>query len=79
MFWYGTVSGPPLPVPYGTFHVVTSHYLLEVYRTVILIFGQIQIFVFSQWPVNPDWFYASQFAFLVPAHPGSPGQITEEQ
>jgi len=24
--------------------------------------------------VNPDWFYLSGFIFLVPAHPGSPGQ-----
>jgi len=25
-------------------------------------------------PVNPDWFYLPGFTFLVPAHPGSPGQ-----
>jgi len=25
-------------------------------------------------PVNPDW-----FTFLVPAHPGGPGHIPEEQ
>jgi len=25
-------------------------------------------------PVNPDWFYVPGFTFLVPAHPGSPGQ-----
>ena len=24
--------------------------------------------------VNPDWFYLPGFTFLVPAHPGSPGQ-----
>jgi len=30
-------------------------------------------------PVNPDWFYPSRSTFLVPAHPGSPGQIPEEQ
>jgi len=23
---------------------------------------------------NPDWFYLPGFTFLVPAHPGSPGQ-----
>ena len=25
-------------------------------------------------PVNPDWFYLPGFTFLVPTHPGSPGQ-----
>jgi len=25
-------------------------------------------------PVNPHWFYLIGFTFLVPAHPGSPGQ-----
>ena len=30
-------------------------------------------------PVNPDWFYLPGFTFLVPAHPGGPGQIPEEQ
>jgi len=30
-------------------------------------------------PVNPDWFTLPGFTFLVPAHPGSPGQIPEEQ
>jgi len=25
-------------------------------------------------PVNPDWFYLPGFTFLVPSHPGSPGQ-----
>jgi len=25
-------------------------------------------------PVNPDWFYFPGFTFLVPAHPGNPGQ-----
>jgi len=29
-------------------------------------------------PVNPDWFYVPGFAFLVPAHLGSPGQNPEE-
>ena len=29
-------------------------------------------------PVNPDWFYLPGFTFLVPAHPGSPGQNLEE-
>jgi len=29
-------------------------------------------------PVNPDWFYLPRFTFLVPAHPGSPGQNPEE-
>jgi len=29
-------------------------------------------------PVNPDWFYLPGFTFLVPAHPGSPGQNPEE-
>jgi len=29
-------------------------------------------------PVNPDWFYLPGFMFLVPAHPGSPGQDPEE-
>jgi len=30
-------------------------------------------------PVNPDWFTFLVFAFLVPAHPGGPGQIPEQQ
>jgi len=30
-------------------------------------------------PVNPDWFTFLVFTFLVPADPGSPGQIPEEQ
>ena len=30
-------------------------------------------------PVNPDWFYLPGFTFLVPAHPGGPGHIPEEQ
>ena len=30
-------------------------------------------------PVNPDWFKPFWFTFLVPAHPGCPGHITEEQ
>jgi len=30
-------------------------------------------------PVNPDGFTLPGFTFLVPAHPGSPGQILEEQ
>jgi len=25
-------------------------------------------------PVNPDWLYLPGFTFLVPAHPGTPGQ-----
>jgi len=25
-------------------------------------------------PVNPDWFYQSGSAFLVPAYPGCPGK-----
>jgi len=25
-------------------------------------------------PVNADWFYLPGFTFLVPAHPGSPGE-----
>jgi len=29
-------------------------------------------------PINPDWFYLPGFNFLVPAHPGSPGQNPEE-
>ena len=29
-------------------------------------------------PVNPDWFYLLGFNFLVLAHPGSPGQNSEE-
>jgi len=28
-------------------------------------------------PVNPDWFYLPGFTFLVPPHPGSPGQNPE--
>jgi len=28
--------------------------------------------------VNPDWFYLPGFTFLVPDHPGSPGQNPEE-
>jgi len=28
-------------------------------------------------PVNSDWLYLSGFTFLVPAHPGSPGQDSE--
>jgi len=28
----------------------------------------------SHAPVNPDWFYLPGFTFLVPAHPGNPGQ-----
>jgi len=30
-------------------------------------------------PVNPDWFYLPGFIFLVPAHPGSPGQNPESR
>jgi len=30
-------------------------------------------------PVNPDWFYLPGFTFLVPAHPGSPGQNPESR
>ena len=30
-------------------------------------------------PVNPDWFYPSGFWLSGTAHPGSPGQIPEEQ
>jgi len=30
-------------------------------------------------PVNPDWFNLPGFIFLVPAHPGGPGHIPEEQ
>jgi len=29
-------------------------------------------------PANPDRFYLPGFTFLVPAHPGSPGQNPEE-
>jgi len=47
------------------------------------VWGKVQICI---WPsrchclslslaaVNPDWFYLPDFTFLVPAHPGSPGQ-----
>jgi len=28
-------------------------------------------------PVNPDWFFIPGFTFLVPVHPGSPGQNPE--
>ena len=30
-------------------------------------------------PVDPDWFYLPGFAFLVPARPGGPGHVSEEQ
>jgi len=30
-------------------------------------------------PVNSDWLEPSWFTFLVPAHPGGPGHIPEEQ
>jgi len=45
--------------------------------------GEVQICIWPSWchchslslvPVNPDWFYQPGFTFLVPAHPGSPGQ-----
>jgi len=45
--------------------------------------GEVQICIWPSWchchslslaPVNPDWFYLPGFTFLVPAHPGSPGQ-----
>jgi len=29
---------------------------------------------FAYYPVNRDWFYLPGSTFLVPAHPGSPGQ-----
>jgi len=44
---------------------------------------EVQICIWPSWchchslslaAVNPDWFYLPGFTFLVPAHPGSPGQ-----
>ena len=44
---------------------------------------KVQIYIWHSWchchslslaPVNTDWFYLPRFTFLVPAHPGSPGQ-----
>jgi len=30
-------------------------------------------------PINPNWFYLPGFTFLVPAHPGSTGEIQESR
>jgi len=47
------------------------------------VWGEVQICIWpsgclcyslSIAPVYPDWFYLPGFTFLVPAHPGSPGQ-----
>jgi len=44
---------------------------------------KVQIWIWPSWchchslslaPVNPHWYYLPGFTFLVPAHPGSPGQ-----
>jgi len=49
----------------------------------VMCLGQVQICIWpsschchspSRAPVNPDWFYLPSFTFLLPAHPGSPGQ-----
>ena len=51
----------------------------------MVILAEVQI---CMWPsrrhllclasVNPDHFFLPHFTFLVPAHPGSPGQNPEE-
>ena len=47
------------------------------------VWSEVQICILPSWchrhsvslaPVNADWFYLPGFTFLVPAHPGSPGQ-----
>jgi len=49
----------------------------------LFVWGEVQICIWpsrchchllSLAPINPDWFYIPGFTFLVPAHPGSPGQ-----
>jgi len=49
----------------------------------LCVWVKMQICIWPSWchwhslpltPVNPDWFYLPGFTFLVPAHPGSPGQ-----
>jgi len=49
----------------------------------LCVWVKVQICIWPSWchwhslslaPVNPDWFYFPGFTFLVPAHPGSPGQ-----
>jgi len=49
----------------------------------VAVWGEVQICIWPSWyrchslslaPVNPDWFYFPGFTFLVPTHPGSPGQ-----
>jgi len=52
----------------------------------LYVWVKVQICIWPSWchchsqslaPINPDWFYLPGFTFLVPAHPGSPGQIQE--
>jgi len=49
----------------------------------VICLVKVQICMWPSWccchslslaPVNADWFYLPGFTFLVPAHPGSPGQ-----
>jgi len=48
------------------------------------VWGEVEICIWPSWchchslpfaPINPYWFYLPGFTFLIPAHPGSPGQI----
>jgi len=51
------------------------------------VWGEVQIWIWPSWshchslylaPVNPEWYiFLLGFTFLVPAHPGSPGQNPE--
>jgi len=52
----------------------------------LCIWSKVQICIWPSWcrchslslaPVNPDSFYLSGFTFLVPVHPGGPGQNPE--
>jgi len=54
----------------------------------LCVWGDVQICIWhnschfyslSLAPVNPDWFYLPGFTFLMPAHPGSPGQNPESR
>ena len=55
--------------------------------TWLSVWGQVQICIWPSWchchslslaPVNPDWFYQNDSAFLVPAYPGCPGKKADK-
>jgi len=51
----------------------------SVWGQVSFAYGQADVTAtLSLAPVNLDWFYLPGFTFLVPAHPGGPGQNPEE-